>query len=50
MLSIMETLGKWAETFKEFIIRNHTNPFLWAGIILIALAIFGIVYSALHKD
>jgi len=50
MLSIMETLEKWAETFKEFIIANHTNPFLWAGIILIALVIFGIVYSALHKD
>ena len=50
MLGIMETLQKWADTFKEFIMRNHTNPFLWAGIILVALAIFGIVYSSLHKD
>ena len=50
MLGIMETLEKWADTFKEFIMRNHTNPFLWAVIILIALAVFGVVYSTLHKD
>lgn len=50
MLGIMETLEKYANIFKEFIIKNHTNPLLWAGIILMALAIFGVVYSALNKD
>ena len=50
MLGIMETLEKYADEIKEFIMKNHTNPFLWAGIILVSLAIFGVVYSALHKD
>lgn len=50
MLEIIETLAKWADTFKDFVMNNHTNPFLWAGIILVALAIFGIVYSSLHKN
>ena len=50
MLDIMETLEKWAETFKEFIMENHTNPFLWVGIILVCLVIFGVVYSALSKN
>ena len=50
MLGIMETLEKGAQILKDFIMRNHMNPFLWGGIILICLAIYGVVYSALHKD
>jgi len=50
MLEIMETIEKWLDTFKDFVMKYHTNPFFWAGIILVALAIFGAVYSALHKD
>lgn len=50
MLGIMETLGKWADAFKDFIMKNHTNPLLWAGIILVVITIFGAVYSALSKD
>ena len=50
MLSIMETLEKWTETFKDFIMNNHSNPILWIGIIIIGLAIFGFVYDSLSKN
>ena len=36
--------------FKNWIFANYTNPFLWLGLFLVGLAIFGITYNALHKD
>ena len=50
MLGIMETLEGWAETFKEFIMDNHSNPILWITIILIGLALFGFLYNSLSKN
>ena len=50
MLEIIDTLQKWANILKEFIIENQTNPFFWTGVVLVAIAIFGVVYNALCKD
>jgi len=50
MLSVIETLEKWTDTFKDFIIDNHSNPILWITIILIGLALFGFLYNSLSKN
>ena len=49
-MKIIETLEKWAEVFKNFIMNNHANPILWIGMIIISLAIFGFVYDSLSKN
>ena len=50
MENVMETIENWAESFKNFIIDNQSNPVLWIGIFVIGLAIFGFVYSSLSKN
>ena len=50
MLEIMETLEKWAKIFKDFIMDNHSNPILWAGIFVVGLAVYGFVYNSLSKN
>lgn len=50
METIMETLEKWSEILKDFIIDNQSNPALWIGIVIIGLAIFGFVYNSLSKN
>ena len=50
MLGIIETLEEWIQPFKDFIIKNHGNPILWGGLILLGLAVFTIVYNALNKN
>ena len=50
LLSFLDKLNEWVEPFKDWIYEHHNNPFLWLGLFLIGLAIFGMTYSALHKD
>lgn len=50
ILNILDTLQEWIEPFREFVFRHHDNPFFWVAVILIALALFFLGYSALHKD
>lgn len=50
-LTFIEWLNETiAEPFKNWIVANHDNPFLWLGLFLIGLAIFALTYNALHKD
>lgn len=53
MLSIWTNIGSeitdFTEKVKDFLIENERNPFLWVGIIIVALIIFELVYNAL-KD
>lgn len=55
MIEEKQTFIEWLEEvavnpFKEWIIANYTNPFLWLGLVLLGLAVFGGTYNALHKD
>ena len=50
MLNIIETLEKWSDTFKQFIMDNQSNPVLWIGIIVLGLAVFSFTYSSLNKN
>lgn len=50
VLNLFKTLEKASENFKDWIIENGNNPFLWAGLFLLGLVIFGFTYNALHKD
>ena len=50
MLSLWDSINKVAENFKEWIIKNGTNPFLWIGLFLLGLLIFAITYKALQKE
>lgn len=45
-----EWLGNLVEPFRNWLIENHSNPFLWVGLFLLGLVIFGVGYNALHKD
>ena len=48
--NIWDKLNEWAANFKEFIIENSRNPFMWVIIIIIALIIFEFVFKKLSKD
>ena len=47
---IWNKLNEWAENFKEFIVENSRNPFIWVIIIVVALIIFEVVFKKLNKD
>lgn len=46
----MEMLEEWGDMLKDFVTRNHSNPVLWIGIIVIGLTLFGFVYNSLSKN
>lgn len=48
--TFIEWLEELVKPIREWIIENHQNPFLWFGIVLLVLAVFGITYNTLHKD
>lgn len=50
MLNLGEKLEELISPFKNFVIDNYGNPLMWFGFILIGVAIFSIVYSALHPN
>lgn len=50
VLDILETLQKWIEPVREFIFKHHSNPLFWVIIILVALSLFFLTYSALNKE
>ena len=50
MLSVLgDEITEIASDIKYFFVNNSHNPFLWVGIIVVALIIFELVYNAL-KD
>lgn len=48
--TFLDWLSGLVEPFRDWIIENHNNPFLWLGLLLLGLVVFGIGYNALHKD
>lgn len=49
-MSIMETLEKWSEKLKAWIMDNYGNPVLWVGILVVGIIFFKAMFSALNKD
>ena len=50
ILNIIDTINEWIEPFRSWIMNNHDNPFLWAGLVILGLLVFTFTYNALHKD
>lgn len=50
ILSIIDSINEFIEPFKDWVIENHGNPFMWLAFVLIGIAIFAITYNALNKD
>lgn len=50
MLSIIEKIEELIRPFKNFVLDNYGNPIMWFAFILIGVAIFSVVYSALHPN
>ena len=50
LLNIIDTINEWIEPFKRFVNKYHDNPVMWLLFFLIGLAIFSIVFGALHRN
>lgn len=50
ILSIWDEVTKVADNFKEWIIKNSTNPVLWVALFFIGIFIFVTTYRALNKQ
>ncbi len=49
-LTIVDTINKWINPFRSWLEDNNHNPFFWAGVVLVGLAVFALTYDALNKD
>lgn len=49
ILNLVDEITKFMKPVHRWIENNYNNPVFWIGIVLIALIIFGISYSFLHK-
>ena len=47
---IGEVIKNAAESFKDFIVDNGTNPVLWVTLFFAGLLVFWATYNSLHKD
>ena len=50
ILSVVDKLNEWAESFRNFIQSYYSNPLLWIGLFLAGIVLFYITYGALHRD
>ena len=50
VLNIVDTVAGWFKPVSDFISKHNDSWFFWVGVILVALAIFGIVFELLSKD
>lgn len=50
ILNIVDTINEWIEPFQNWINKNHDNPIMWFGLILLGVAIFSITFSSLHRN
>lgn len=48
--NIWEFINKVADSFKDWIIANSTNPVFYIGLFFIGILVFTFTYRALHKD
>lgn len=50
MLTIVDKLNEWVEPFKNFVMKNHSNPMMWLAFVLIGIFAFSTVFSILHRN
>ena len=50
VLNIIDTLEEWISPFKNFIMKNHDNPIMWFLFLLCGIALFSVVFGALHRN
>lgn len=50
LLGIIDTLEKWGDNVREFLIDSGRNPVIWIGLFVLGLVVFFLTYNALHKD
>ena len=50
VLGFFETLQKWSDELKEFMLSNDHNVILFTCLFLVGVAIFAITFNALHKE
>ena len=50
MLNIVDKLNEWIEPFKNFVMKNHSNPMMWLVFVLIGIFAFSVVFGALHRN
>lgn len=49
MLKIMDFISNAANSFKDWIIDNSSNPLLWFGVLAFFLVFFGIAFKGLKQ-
>ena len=49
VLNIIDTINKVADSFKEWIIDNSTNPLLYIGLFFLGIFVFTVTYRSLNK-
>ena len=49
MMIVLDWLTEVANQFRRWVFRNGDNPLFWAGLFLLGLIIFGLVYNTLNK-
>lgn len=49
-VTIMETLEKWSENLKSWIMENYGNPILWVGIVVVGLVLFKLLFGTLNRN
>ena len=50
MKGIIDTLNKWMQPVKEFILEHQSNPLLWLALFGLGIFVFVTVYRALQKE
>lgn len=50
MSKIIEVIQNAAESFKDFIIDNSTNPLLWIVLFFAGILLFVFTFNALNKN
>ena len=49
VLNIIDSINEVADSFKEWIIDNSTNPLLYIGLFFLGIFVFAVTYRALNK-
>lgn len=49
MSKIIEAIQNGADSFKNFIVDNGSNPILWVSLFFIGILIFFFTFNALNK-
>lgn len=50
LFNLIEEIEKLMEQLKDFVIKNQSNPLMWAAYFLAGLCVFYFTYNALQKE